>query len=223
MPVNPTGTFGVIQGREFTPSYTFAALPTTYAVGQPVWVSNIGRETMGASPVAATGSLWTFNGTVWEPSGGSVMLSKLDVAVTGLTNVEVVSGRIQLPAAFLRGYDRIRLRIGLTKSGTTDSGGLRFRIGTAGTTADTVIVAATVLSAAQLQGGYEFDIKILSSTSCVITSRNDLGIGGSTTNPVPSPVTIANISNALYLDVGAVSSSTNNTVGISDAQIWLVR
>jgi len=115
MPVNPTGTFGVIDGRDFVPSYTFAALPTTYAIGQPVWVSNIGRETMGASPVAATGSLWTFDGAVWEPSGGTVLLSKLDVAVTGLTNSEVVSGRIQLPAAFLRTYDRIRFRVGLTK------------------------------------------------------------------------------------------------------------
>lgn len=214
---------GASGGATVVPSYTFATLPATHPVGQPVRVTNIGRAVIGASPVAATGSLWAFNGTVWEPVGGQVLLAKLDVPVTGLTNVEAVSGQIQLPAAFLKVSDRLRFRIGMTKSGTTDSGVPRFKVGTAGTTADTTVIGPTAMSATQLQAGFEYDMKLLSATAWRVTSRNDLGVGGASTAAAPVDITIANISNALYLNVGATSSSTNNTVSIIDAQIWLIR
>lgn len=222
---NPFGgqSFGGPGGGGIIASYTFATLPATYAVGQPVWVTDIGRATIGASPVAATGSLWVFNGTVWAPVGGRLLLAKLDVPVTGLTNVEAVSGQILLPAAFLKVSDRIRYRLGMTKSGTTDSGVSRLKVGTAGTTSDTTVIGPTSMSATQLQAGFEYDIKILSATAWRVTSRNDLGVGGASTAAAPVDITIANISNALYLNVGATSSSTNNTVSIIDAQIELIR
>lgn len=215
--------YGGPGGGGVTASYTFATLPAIYATGQPVWVSNIGRAVIGASPVAATGSLWTYNGTVWSPVGGEVLLAKMDTAVAGLTNSEVVSGQILLPAAFLKAFDRIRVRVGVSKSGTTDTAALRVRTGTAGTTGDTLVVGNTVLSAAQLHGSFEFDLKILTATSWQMTSRSDLGVGGGTTNGIPSAVTVANISNALYLNVGAVSSGATNTVALTDVQFWLIR
>lgn len=215
--------YGGPGGGGVTASYTFAMLPATYAVGQPVWVSDIGRAIIGASPVAATGSLWAFNGTRWAPVGGQVLLAQLDTAVAGLTNSEVVSGQLLLPAGFLKAFDRIRFRIGLTKSGTTDSAAPRLRAGTAGTTGDAGVVTNTALPASQVHGSVEYDIKILTATTWQITSRSDLGVGGGTTNAIPSAATVANISNALYLGVGATSSGASNTVGISDAQIWLIR
>lgn len=215
--------YGGPSGGGVIASYTFATLPATYAVGQPVWVTDIGRAIIGASPVAATGSLWVFNGAIWHPVNDELLLAKFDTPVTGLTNVEAVSGQILLPAAFLKTFDRIRFRIGMSKSGTTDSGVPRLKVGTAGTTSDTTVIGPTAMSATQVHAGFEYDIKILTATTWRVTSRNDLGVGGATTAAVPADITIANISNALYLNVGATSSSTNNTVAIVDAQIWLVR
>jgi hypothetical protein len=197
---------------QLAPVLTFATLPASYPVGQPVFVSNIG----------VGGSAWYSNGTLWKPVGGQVLLSSLDAAITGLTNSEVISHQYLIPAALLQVGDRIEVKTGLSKSGTTDTGALRIRVGTAGTTADAAIVNATVMSAAQQHAGLAHEFRVQSATAVRLITRSDLGWGGSTTASVPADITIANISNALYVDVSAISGSTNNTVGLVDVQIRLI-
>lgn len=203
-------------------SVAFAGLPAAAPIGQEIWLSNIGNAIMGASPVAATGSKWFFDGSIWRPAGGRVRLATLDTAIVGLTNSEVVSAQLLLPAAFFRVGDRLRVEFTMTKSGTTDTGLIRKRIGTAGTTADAIMGLGTALSAAQQSGRFFGDFRIESATAIqVLCSSN--AIDGGTASALPAATTIANISNALYVDFGAVSNSTNNTVGLSDIVLTLFR
>lgn len=209
------------NGGGIIASYTFATLPATYAVGQPVWVSDIGNAVIGASPAAATGSLWAFNGAIWRPVGGMVTLAKLIVPVTGLTNVEAISAQIQLPAGFLKVGDLLEPWVAVTKSGTTDTGTFILRVGTAGTTADTAVYSTVQLSAANLFHRGLFGFSITAATTASVQNPTTGVVFPVATNP--SDVTIANISNALYVNFGATSSSTNNTVGLRRIDLRLYR
>lgn len=191
---------------------TWATKPASPVTGVPYFISDVGVK----------GSHWYFDGTLWQPVGGAVLLASMNTAVTGLTNVEVVTFSYQMPAALLQLKNRLRTVVTLSKSGTTDTGGLRVRLGTAGTTADTAIVTTTTMAASAQHAGVIMEHRVESATSVQILARNDLGYGGTNTGAQSAPVTVANISNSLFWDVGALSSSTNNTVGITDVQLWLI-
>lgn len=194
------------------PPFTWATKPTSYPIGQPVWISDAGVK----------GSEWIFDGTRWKPFNNQALLASLDTAVTGLTNSEVISFQYLLPATLLQLKDRLRLDISFSKSGTTDTGSLRWRLGPLGTTADPALSTASLMSAAQQSGGTIHEARIQAATTAQQLARNDLGFGGATSNGASSPLTISNISSALYSSVGLISSSTNNTVSLVDAQLWLI-
>lgn len=193
------------------PPFTWATKPATYPTGQPIWISNAG----------AKGSAWIFDGTRWKPLNNQTLLASMDVAVTGLTNVEAVSFQYLMPAGLLYVGDRLRVNFSVTKSGTTDTCLARIRIGTAGTTADAALGTGTVLAAASQFGAFSADFRIESETTVQMLCRTDAVLGGAAT-AIAAAVAIANISNALYVDCGAVSNSTNNTVGLIDVQLWLI-
>jgi len=203
------------------PSFSFAGLPVSYPVGALVWVNNIGDAVMGANPVAATGSLWYFNGAIWKPASGRVTLAKLNTAITGLTNSEAVSAQLLLSAGFLRGGDRLEMMISGTKSGTSDTGGVRIRMGTAGTTSDTALVSSTMMVAGNLSARGKFEFRLTAATTVAPLSLAT-GVDGGSANAF-SDVTITNISNALYINFGMVSSSTNDTTGLRDIVLTLIR
>lgn len=200
--------------------FTFATLPATAPAGKTVWLSDIGNAIIGASPVAATGSLWQFDG-VWRPVSGRVTLAKLNTPITGLTNIEAVSAQILLPAGFLRVSDRLSVEYTVTKSGTTDSALALIRIGTAGTTADTTVNLGTVLAAGSVYGRFMSTIRIEAATTAQLLGGSGGLISG--VSATPAAATIANISNALYINFGARSNSTNDTVGLADITLSLVR
>lgn len=204
-PVNPTSV---------APSYTWATKPASYTAGQPIFISDIG----------AKGSHWYWDGTIYKPVGNEVLLASLDTPSSAVDNVaEVVKHQILLPAAMLVVGDRITVRATLTKSGTTDTGSLRVRVGTAGTIADSAPYAATYLSAAQQHGGILVDFKVASATTTLVAGRSDLGYGGATTNAAPSAFTISNISGALYISVGILAGGATNTVILQTSEIFLRR
>jgi len=211
----------ILPSASVVPAYTWATMPASYQVGQPVWISDIGDAVMGASPVAATGSLWAFNGTIWKPVSGRVTLAKLNTPITGLTNSEVVSAQLLLPAGFFKVGDRLEAMMSFEKSGTTDTGSMHIRMGTAGTTADTELNTIAAITAANrvFRGQYEFRVEAATTIARLNTLAGSFGGSAS----AAADVTIANISNALYINFGVVSSSTNDTVGLRDIVLTLIR
>lgn len=197
---------------------TWANKPSSYPTGQPLFISNAGTK----------GSHWFYDGTRWKPVGGSIVLATLDTASAAVTNAaESLVFRYLIPAAMLQSTDRLRLTYNVTKNGAVDSGTVRFRMGTAGTTSDTQLYnSGTALSTANLLGANIVDFRIESATT--IQQMNSSGNNGSigysqnTSTAILTAVTISNVSNALYFSLGILSGGATNTVSLLDAQLALI-
>ena len=202
----------------FVPTYTWATKPTTLATGQPVFLSNVGPK----------GSHWWYDGTRWKVVGGMLLLASLDTTVAGLTNSEVVTFSYQAPAALFQLKDRLRISYVLTKSGTTDTGTGRIRMGTAGTTSDTLLNSQsnTQLAAASRAVSILDDYRFETSTSIQHLGNSNAsdaksGYSNFSASAAVAAVTISDFSNSLFITLNAFSSSTNDTVGIQDVQVEL--
>lgn len=199
-------------------SYTWATKPATYPVGQPVFISNFGPK----------GSHWYYDGTLWKPLGGRVTMAALDADSASINNSETITLQALFPAGGLQVGDQFEIPWKVNKSGTTDTGGLRVRMGTAGTTADTQLFSQTVLIAANRQGGAVFGFRLNSATTVAQYPVNS-GSGISSAYPVvqaagaPADTTISNVSSATYVSVSILSSSTNDTVGLANGRVDLIR
>lgn len=215
---------------------------TKFLRGDATWAvpSGIGSSVFGSLPAAASnsgvmylvtdvgegpGTLMISNGTRWKPVNGRAALKTLSAAVAGLTNSEVVSLQTLLPAGFLNVGDELELWIALAKSGATDTGTFRMRIGTAGTTGDTDVVAhpSVPMTVNNLTYGSKFGFKVASATTTQRTgAQNSSPYSGSQNTAPPAAVTISNVSNALYISIGALSSGATNTITIQSCQINLI-
>jgi hypothetical protein len=194
------------------PILTWATKPAAYPAGQVVFISDYGTR----------GTYWVYDTGMarWKPFGKQ-LLKSLDALSAATNNTETIRLQQLLPAAGLQAGDRIEARLSITKSGTTDTGSLRVRVGTAGTTGDAVVYSTTFLSAAQIHGGAIVEFRADSATTLQLLARSDYGYGGATTNGIPAPVTIPNISNALYVSASLLSGGATNTVIMADAQFWI--
>lgn len=207
----------VTSGTCDTPltSYAFASLPAA-TVNALAVCSNCGTS----------GMTLRGNGTRWKPIGGCATLGALDSAVTGITNSETIAYHIQIPAGMWQTGDRLRLRATVTKNGQTDTGAFRVRIGTNGTIADTLTANVNpFLAIGNQSGSLTFDMKLTSATTSLTLGANaatgaSFGYSGVSNNAAGGAVTISNAtSNALWVNVSALSSGVTNTIGISDVQI----
>lgn len=179
--------------------------------------------------VGSSGTLMRYAGSRWRPLAGQAQLASLGAAVTGIANSETIVLQTLIPAGAWQTNDTIRLWLTTTKTGTTDTGLLTVRIGTAGTTSDTAITGLSgfifMPSAAILASGGIVDIKLNSATSAQKignnTTQNGSYVGGS--GAVAAATTITDASaNALYVSVAVYSGGTTNTMSIQSGQIQLI-
>jgi hypothetical protein len=204
---------GAAGGSGQLPTYTWAGKPASYATGQPVFMSDVGPK----------GSHWYYDGTLWKPLGGECLLASLDATSASIGNSETIVFQYQMPTGLWQNGYVLHFAMSMSKSGTTDTGALRARIGTAGTTADTQIFNVNVLAAANQQFSGVADIRLESATS-VQQMPNTAGIGlGAANAAVASPVTISSaVANALYFNASLSSGGTTNTVAILHAELFLI-
>lgn len=205
----------MIRSQNVITSTTWANKPSAYITGQPVFISNAGTK----------GSHWFYDGTRWKPVGGSCVLATLDSASSAINNSITIAFQYQMPAGLLQTGDRLRVALSITKSGTTDAGGVRGYCGTAGTTGDTGLFSLTAMAAATLQQSYLLDFRLESATSLqmLASSNAPMGYGQASTVALASPVSISSASaNALYFSIGLNSGGTTNTLQAVDAQLTLI-
>ncbi len=234
--IAPLATGGVLKEGSAIGATTPAAITGTALTGTSAlvtgdtWANVVATTpTAGtiryATNVGATGTYWTYRGSRWAPFNGSAILQTLGGTVTGIVNSETLVFQTLLPINVWQINDNIRLWYTPTKSGTTDTSALRIRIGTAGTTADTQVVSTTVLAAASLTGGGIIDLKLTPDAVTVVRVGAPSGVTSyvnSASAPF-TPVTITSAaSNALYVSVFLLSSSTNDTVGMQSGQLQFV-
>ncbi len=216
-----------LGANTFTSTQTMPALAFTQVAWSAIGSAATAGMQKDVSDAGVKGSTWRADGTRWKPVNGVATLASLDTTSSNIANSETIVFQYLMPAALLQLKDRLRLTFTMTKSGATDNGTVRIRIGTAGTTSDTQINsnAATVLGAAGRQIGVIADIRVESATTALllgVSNGNPGYYSASTAGGADNAITIANVSNALYVNVSVLSSSTNDTVAIRDVQLQLI-
>jgi hypothetical protein len=200
-PVLTTPSLGVATATTMAiTGVTYANLPVAGTAGRMVFCTNFGTK----------GNMMWDDGTRWKTLTRPAPLSSLDTSSSAINASETIVHQYQLPAASWRVGDRIRITAMVTKSGTTNTGSLYVRIGTAGTTSDQGLYSTSAMSASQRQGSVIWEIILINATTALIVTRNDLGYGGSTTNSPPSSTTISNVSNALYVSFAIQGGGTDS-------------
>ena len=177
-----------------------------------------------ASDLGAAGSFVEYTGSRWRPLNGHARL-KNGVPTSGINNVEANGIVLQtlLPVNAWKVNDGIWIPITITKSGTTDTLTFNIRIGTAGTTSDTLVLTATALAATQRNGGFLAELRLESATS--VRHVGGAGVSsypGALAGGAANAVTISSAAtNALYVTVTIRSSGTTDTVALESGRMDL--
>lgn len=200
------------------PTYTWATKPATFPTGASVFISNFGPK----------GSHWYYDGALWKPVGGRITMAATDADSASVNNNETIRLQALFPAGGLQVGDQFEIPWKVNKSGTTDTGSVRVRMGTLGTTGDTQLFSQTVLIAANRQGGALFGFRLNSATTVAqypITSASGIGSGYPATavGGVPADTTISSVASATYVSVSILSSSTNDTIVLANGRIDFIR
>lgn len=195
----------------------WSGMPTAASSGgQMARVTDIGS--------AGFGSLWVSNGTRWLPMNGTAVLASMGAPVAGIDTTETILFQALIPAGAWQTNDTIRVFFQGEKSGGTDAGQMRLRVGTAGTTADTQVAQINHMGTTSVTHGGIYDVKLLSATSAQrIGAGTTTGYAGGTTGAATGAATITSAAaNALYFTVSIFSGGATNTVSASAGQIVLV-
>lgn len=191
-------------------SYTFATLPSAASnSGAIARVTDIGPATAG--------SLWISNSTIWKPVNGMVpaVTNCARTSAAGGAAETVTNLKFQFPAAFFNAGDRLRFYAWFTKAGGSTIGSVTIRIGTNGTTADTIVYPNwNLMNAGARSAALFLDISIVSTTStqaegAVPAGTNPGGYINASTSVAPAAVTISNVSNSLWAEVTITPGATD--------------
>lgn len=210
------GPDGVVIPMSIGP-YVFSALPAASAVsGRIAKVSNIG---------GSGGSYWVSDGARWRPLNGSVQLYTMPVRSTMSGTTETMLGQVLVLPGVLQNGDRIELKMSLGKSATAETATLRLRIGTAGTTGDTLITSTSSLATASISMDSRLKYRRQSATTVqkLGTSATFTGVEGSVASGAfPAANTVANMdSSGVYFSITAAMSSTVEVCALEDFEVIL--
>jgi hypothetical protein len=207
---------------------TFADLPdpTTVTAGRTYTV-------LGALCTGGTlGTQWASDGTIWRPVGPqTIWLNVTDFAgTTGGSATEEILAQIQIPANVLSGCRSIQIRSRYLWSGTdANTRTIRIRLGTAGTTSDTVL--ASVNNVATNNRQWLLPVILMPRSA---TSVRHWGVGTTASSQLVTPdqsggnlnsandLTVPTLSQALWLSFTHQSgASPTTTATLSAASLIL--
>lgn len=207
-----------------TPIVTaWAARPAAAGNTGLVRFSDVG----GGTGSTGGGSLFYSNGTRWKPVNGGALLDAVDtpnISIANTAEQQLNPNHIAIPAGLVGDFDRLRLKLTLSKSAAVDSSTVRVRYGPLGTVADPVITTITVLSAANQSYGAQIDFKRASATTLQKLGNADpsTGFNGAVASAVTAAVTVSNMdSNAMYLTISSQMMTGTETVSLVDFTLFL--
>lgn len=207
-------------GQSVTMAYLLANYPASGYPNYEALVSDI-----GVNPIKLRS-----NGTRWLPAGGSTVLRGLAARVSAAgAAAETIAFQHTFPAGTLKQYDRLVLRPAISKAGTTTTGTITYRFGTAGTTGDTSVSSWVILSAANRSVGAFHEFRVESDTTIAFhgsqaATAGNCGFGAAANSGgYVAPVTVSGMTaNAMVLSVSITPGATD-AVALEDCQLtWEV-
>lgn len=197
---------------------SFAAL---LAIASP----QAGWRAVVAAPVIAGGpgyTRWVHDGAVWRLDGPQDLLVDTTPTVPGGGGTaEQVLRSIALPAGLLASLRYMRVAMVMAKSGSTETGAVRLRLGSAGTTAD-VSVGQANYAATNRQLSISHEGFASSSTQWRAKLNgfvSPISGGYGTSSIYPVNYTIPATSGALQLSITAAMSAAVEIPSIADLVI----
>lgn len=202
---------------------TWAARPAATNNGSLARFTDVG----GGTGSTGGGSLFYSNGTRWKPVNGGALLDAVDTTNTSVANTteqQLNPNHIVIPAGVIGDYDRLRIKLTLSKSAAVDTSTVRLRFGPLGTVADPVLTTITGLAAANQSYGAQIDFKRVSATSLQKLGNADpsTGFNGAVASVITSTVAVSSMdSNPMYLTISSQMTGGTETVSLVDFTMFL--
>ena len=155
------------------------------------------------------------DGTRYRPVGGSAILGALGAEIGTSGTTEVILHQAFIPAGLIKAGDTIRKQMSLSKSSTVETADYGFRLGAAGTIADTQLQSFQMFNASTRTSGIIAEWKVLSATTIrrIGNGSQSTPFTGGSSATSPSPATISSLdSNDLYLSASIDMSATSEIV-----------
>jgi hypothetical protein len=199
-------------------SYTWATKPSAASsANMVVLMTDVGGGTSGLGG----GNLFISNGVRWKPSGGNVTLDAIDTANSGVANTteqNLNPNHIVIPAGVIGIFDRLRLWVSASKSGTVDTATFNVRFGPLGTIADPII-SSFALATTNQTDGVLLEYKRTGATTIQKqgNASGDLSYSGQNAGAYPAAVTISNPDSVpMFLSLCAVMTSGTEAATLQD-------
>lgn len=186
-----------------TPSTTWAALPSATSV-------TAYRSKYFVTDYPGVPQEVYSDGTNWKTVNQAILGYTRETGTVTTTSItEVILKNYLFPAGFFKVGDYIVISVHISKDNSTNSQNSTVRMGTAGTTADTLLVSTT----SAIAGG-TMNVPHTPLTLYIASATTVELAQGATLTTTTRTITIPNISNALYLDFG-ISNNTNTATVVS--------
>lgn len=219
-PIGVTGGTNAATG-----SSAWASRPAVSSVPlrTMLWMTDVGAGTNNLGG----GSLFFTNSTRWKPVNSGVLLDAVDTTNTSIANTteqNLNPNRIGIPGGVIGNFDRLRLWVSLSKSGTVDSTTLQIKFGPLGTIADPSIGTITTLATTNQSIGFLLEYKRLSATTIQKqgNASTDVSFNGASAGAFPAAVTVANMdNNAMFLSITSQMTTGVETVSLQDYTLEL--
>lgn len=198
---------------ETAPSYTWATIPAASGTVRRVFLTDIGG-----------GTIWLSNGVRWFPENKSILIYTTTADNAQTLGTAKVMAQNLLPAGLWQDRDTIRITYTYAKAAGSETCTHNFRLGTAGTTADTSLASTTAPGSTNLSVGNVLELQRVSSTS---VRRNGTGViggmVGTSTSAFPAAITVSNLdTNAMYLSLTSVSSANVELYTLYNYRVELI-
>lgn len=202
----------------------FAA--TTWALRPSPTAANNGAiirfTDVGGNAGNGGGNFFFSTGARWKPISADAMLDAIDTpnsSIANTTEQQLNTSHILIPAGVIQDFDRLRVRISLSKSSTVDTATIRFRFGPLGTIADPVIATITSLATTSISCGALVDFKRASSTTIqkLGSASPDQAYNGASAGAFPSPTTVSDMNaNGMFFSITSQMTTGTETVTVQD-------
>lgn len=214
-----------IYGPRGMPQMTWANRPsfTSFPAFSPIIFTDIGASFTTAN----RGTPWFHDNVSWRPVGGRAQLYTLGNSFQDkTTNVttEEIKGQVRIPAGLWATVDhKIIVRHTLAKSGASNSGVYSIRLGTAGTTADTLILSAAVQSPTGTSRQGQNDRYFVRDSATLVTQPyNGSAAYDTSTNTPQTSITVSNLdSNDMFLSMGIYVLTGTETTQLRQFDVFI--
>ncbi len=212
--------FAAVQALVSGVGILWADRPTAAAAGNGAlqWFSDIGG-----------GSLWRSDGTNWRPANGRTRLYAKNgliaaplATLTGVTSgVFTLPETLTIPAGLIAPHSAVWGNFEIFRTGATATALVQWRIGTAGTTSDSIVYQSSMSATTNHQSRSYSAAKFGTETDRFFAPNSSNMNGGGSQAAGADRTTNVNTAAAMYATVDLSSANAADTFSLIAYSLWI--